>query len=621
MVNVLLVDDNQAFLDLCCRRLESISDFSVFTALGCDEALDLLESQEFDVVLSDYLLTCKDGLDFFERFESGFDIPLVLMTSQEDPELIEEAFEKGADEYVSKDLSSADYIALKNRIRNLIEGKESEKGDWTWFDDGSLLKQVIGLAPVSIKIKDSEGRIVLANEAFADVMETDVEDLIGETFESSSLTDEQVEVIEETDRHVLENDEKVNIDEQYLTNNLGEEIILRTTKIPFSPEGSSDEYVLTVASDITDQKRREQALENILSASREMAGARSIQDVAEVAVDALDHSREMDASGVALHDSNEGVFKTVAISQDKDIFSDLPELDQDASLAGEVFNQGEAKFYEDLSSEEVLNPDTDIQSEFIMPLGDYGVLISGSTDKRAFDREDINLIEIFGSRIEAALDRAQREQDLRERENQLERQNRRLNKFASIISHDLRNPLNIAKGYLDMSIDKYEDDEDLKEVDSALERMDRIIESLLTLARHTDDLNKEKVSMHEICEDAWSFSKVEGAELNIEDKFEVYADRDKLMHILENLFTNANEHGGENVVVTVGELENGFFIENDGDPIPEDLRQHIFEFGYTGSEEGTGLGLSIVKSIVEFHDWELELKHDESRGPRFEFKF
>jgi signal transduction histidine kinase len=176
--------------------------------------------------------------------------------------------------------------------------------------------------------------------------------------------------------------------------------------------------------------------------------------------------------------------------------------------------------------------------------------------------------------------------------------------------------LNIAKGYLEMAFDG--EDEDLKEVDSALMRMEGIVESLLTLARHTEDFDEEEVDMGQISREAWSFSKVRNAELVVEDDFVVKADRDKLMHVLENLFTNAAVHGGENVTVSVGKTENGFYVANDGEPIPEDIQDSIFDFGYTDSEEGSGLGLSIVKSIVDFHGWNVKLKQKE-KGPRFEF--
>lgn len=617
MVSVVFVGGDEAFLELCCRRLESVSDFSVSYVVGCESGLSFLEGTSVDVVVSVHPMSCDGDLDFLERVKSRWSVPVLLMVADRSSDLVESALGKGADDFVPRDLDEAGFRVLRNRVRNLAGSSDKGKDlDWLGGGDG-LLEQVIGLAPVSIKVKDGDGTIVLANDAFAGVMETSVEDLIGETFENSSLTDEQVEVIEETDRRVLENGERVDIDEQFLTDAEGEEVILRTTKIPFKPEGGGERYVLTVASNITEQRRRESSLEDILEASREMASAQTVEEVARVAVNALDASQSMDVSGVALYDEDNRVFRTVAMTQNTELFSEKPVFDEAGSLAGEVFRDQKPRFYEDLSTEDVWNPDTELSSEVIMPLGKHGVLISGSLEKSGFDSTDVYLMKLFGSRVKSALDRAEREKKLRVREDQLEKQNQRLNKFASIISHDLRNPLNIAKGYLDMAYNG--EDPDLEEVDSALKRMEGIVESLLTLARHTEDFEEEEVDMERLAREAWSFSRVDGAELVVKECFVVEADRDKLMHVLENLFSNASIHGGENVTVTVGKLDNGFFVENDGEPIPEDIRDNIFDFGYTNSEEGSGLGLSIVKSIVDFHDWNISLNHTD-KGPRFEFQ-
>jgi signal transduction histidine kinase len=72
------------------------------------------------------------------------------------------------------------------------------------------------------------------------------------------------------------------------------------------------------------------------------------------------------------------------------------------------------------------------------------------------------------------------------------------------------------------------------------------------------------------------------------------------------------------VTVTVGELDDGFFIGDDGPGIPEDERERIFDAGYSTREDGTGFGLSIVRRIVEAHDWEIRVTDGAEGGTRFE---
>ena len=94
-----------------------------------------------------------------------------------------------------------------------------------------------------------------------------------------------------------------------------------------------------------------------------------------------------------------------------------------------------------------------------------------------------------------------------------------------------------------------------------------------------------------------------------------------LKHIFENLFRNAIEHGSDSVIVCIGRLsETGFYVEDDGPGIPDDVREDVFEAGHTSERDGTGLGLAIVKRIAEAHGWEVVVTDGSDGGARFEFE-
>ncbi|MFD1643993.1 sensor histidine kinase [Halohasta litorea] len=98
----------------------------------------------------------------------------------------------------------------------------------------------------------------------------------------------------------------------------------------------------------------------------------------------------------------------------------------------------------------------------------------------------------------------------------------------------------------------------------------------------------------------------------------IEADDDRLGQLLENLFRNAIEHGGDEVTVTVGTMDDGFYVEDDGSGIPEDKRDSVFTAGYSTSEDGTGFGLSIVNQIAEAHGWDVGLTESKAGGARFD---
>ena len=228
--------------------------------------------------------------------------------------------------------------------------------------------------------------------------------------------------------------------------------------------------------------------------------------------------------------------------------------------------------------------------------------------------------------------------DITERERyrlELETQNARLEQFTGMVSHDLRNPLNIAKGNVDLARETG-DDEALDTVKSALDRMEDLIEDLLALARQGKPIDEtERVSLAEIVRDCWEMVDVADANLAVEGDMELAADPDRLQQLFENLFRNSVEHGstssrtqsgdsvehgGEGVTITVGPLadQRGFYVEDTGPGIPEDEQSEIFESGYTTSRQGTGFGLSIVTEIVEAHGWSIDVRESAAGGARFE---
>lgn len=103
---------------------------------------------------------------------------------------------------------------------------------------------------------------------------------------------------------------------------------------------------------------------------------------------------------------------------------------------------------------------------------------------------------------------------------------------------------------------------------------------------------------------------------------EIDADEPYLRHLFRNLLENAVEHGGPDVTVTVGELDDGFYVADDGPGIPTDERDAIFEEGYTtaGDNGGTGLGLAFVRKLAEVYEWDVTVAESEEDGARFEFR-
>ena len=202
-----------------------------------------------------------------------------------------------------------------------------------------------------------------------------------------------------------------------------------------------------------------------------------------------------------------------------------------------------------------------------------------------------------------------------------------VDRVASVISHDLRNPLDVARARLRAGRE-LDSDEHFEHVEQAHDRMERIIQDVLTLARGSDVVNPEQqVDLGDAVGEAWRMVETNGATLEVAaDLPTATADRDRVTRLFENLFRNAVEHGSDShsedgdagITITVDCLPDGLVVADDGVGIAPDERERVFEPGFTSDDHGTGLGLAIVARIADLHDWSVEVTDSEAGGARFE---
>ncbi|AQL42785.1 hypothetical protein BV210_08710 [Halorientalis sp. IM1011] len=213
--------------------------------------------------------------------------------------------------------------------------------------------------------------------------------------------------------------------------------------------------------------------------------------------------------------------------------------------------------------------------------------------------------------------------ELREHEQELAHQNEQLERIRSVVSHDLQNPLNVAKTTLDLAAEDFDDPDrrggvpdHLDRLGRALDRMDAIISDMLTMAEQGQRVAEtEPVDLELVARAAWEMAGDDHATLRIEDAPTIRADESRLQQLLENLFHNSVLHGDTDVTVAVGttaaESDDGsvvdLYVEDDGPGIPDEEYEKVFESGYSTAEEGSGFGLAIVDGIARAHGWEVEI--------------
>jgi signal transduction histidine kinase len=247
----------------------------------------------------------------------------------------------------------------------------------------------------------------------------------------------------------------------------------------------------------------------------------------------------------------------------------------------------------------------------------YGTLCFADTGERGevFTDTQRTFVELLTRWVSYELER-------QEARAQLQRERDRLEEFASVVSHDLRNPLQTATGRAGLLAEEIES-EHIPPLERALSRMEALIEDLLTLAREGMEVEGvEEVDLVALAEQAWETTDPDVATLQVDPgRLSVRADRSRLRQLLENLFRNSIEHGGDDVTVSLGALSErrGFYVADDGPGVPAGKREEVFDAGHTTSEPGTGFGLSIVSEIAAAHGWTVSVTDADNGGARFEF--
>ncbi|PAU83117.1 histidine kinase [Halorubrum salipaludis] len=415
----------------------------------------------------------------------------------------------------------------------------------------------------------------------------------------------------------------------------GSEVPVTLSLGPFERDGET--YLVATIVDVREERaqqaelhRRTRTLEALHEATQDLLKTTDREFAAEAAVEYVEEVLGHPIAAIWLYDERRDLLEpAVWTDAADDLVGDHPTFGPDSpSISWEAFETGDPAYVEDTHADpERHNPDSRIRSELILPLGRYGLINIGATDPDAFDESDLAVARLWAATVTMVFVRIERERQLRAREREIARERDRLEEFASLVSHDLRSPLNVATGNLDLLRERLRNEnEDLTEIDTvarSLGRMEALVEDMLTLARQGAAIDEtEAVALADLAAECWESVDTAAAELVVGDDLRFRADRSRLRQALENLFANAVAHAGESVRVEVGALPDGdgFYVEDDGPGIPADRRDEVFDAGVTTDPGGTGFGLKIVAEVADAHGWTLDLVDAADGGARFEFR-
>ena len=629
-VTVLCVDDEPSYADLIATHLERNDELIDATGVtSATDGLSYLDEHNVDCIISDYDMPGTDGLEFLETVRARDpDMPFLLFTSQGSEALASEAVSAGVTDYIQKSHGTQQYAVLAKRVRNAVERVRAKA---TADATQARTKRILDATSDAVLVSVAD-TVVYANPAAVDLFSAADSDELRDR-PLTDLVEPTADGGVETVERVVEDDQTAGQARRMIRTLAGNSVQASITACDVTWDG--DDGTVSVISDRSDTDEREHRLEALHEATRHLMAAEVHNEVAGIGVNAAAEIIGLDANAVHLINDDGQLEPVAATASARELVGDIPTFEQGDSIAWRVYERGEATAVPDVRLEEdVQNPETPIRSELYLPLGEHGLLIAASATVDAFNESDIVAGRVLAANMEAALAAVERDKQLRDREQELSTQNDRLEQFATVVSHDLRNPLNVAIGRLG-ALKEECDDDNIAAIEQALDRMQALIDDLLLLARTGDSITEmETVALGTAVEDCWEVVETGDAALVVDTDRKVQADMTRLKQLLENLLRNAIEHsaadsrrqssetdkhGSPGVTVTISDIPGGFAVSDDGPGIPDADRETVFESGYSTATDGTGFGLSIVSQIAAAHGWTVTLTESDAGGACFEF--
>jgi len=178
MFHVLYVDDEPSLLEIGKIFLERGGEFSVDTITSAPDALNLMQSANYDAIISDYLMPEMDGIEFLKRVRnSGNRIPFILFTGRGREEIVIQALNEGADFYLQKGGEPlSQFTELAYKIRQAVQRQRAEA---IIRDHERREQDIINFLPDATVAIDKNGFVIAWNRAMEEMTGISASDMLG----------------------------------------------------------------------------------------------------------------------------------------------------------------------------------------------------------------------------------------------------------------------------------------------------------------------------------------------------------------------------------------------------------------------------------------------------------
>jgi PAS domain S-box-containing protein len=606
MLSVLLVDDEPAILNLARLFIEKEGSIMVDTAPSATEAMEKMKENQYDAVVSDYVMPDMNGIEFLKMLRAQDDkTPFIIFTGKGREEVVIEAINNGASFYLQKGGdASAQFAELIHKIKLAVlqsrtkqELVESEQKYRSLY---SMVRLMCDNVPDLIWAKDPEGRYIFCNKSICEKIlnASDTNEPIGKS-DRYFGDRERKRHPKERDWHTFdtrcqESDDVVISSQkpgrfQECGRVKGDFLYLDVLKAPFWDDEHQMIGTVGCGRDITGERLIAEALKE------------SEEKYRVLVENSLDGILIQDFAGTILF-ANQTIRRVLELDNAEEIIG-KNSLDLLAPESREIAINDLMNVYQ--------GHDGYLQEYTVRIPGGRELTIEGLGTKIQFRGNAANLLA-----IRDITGRKQAEEALMV-------SNKKLNLLFSITRHDILNRLYVLSGYLELTRQQTTDPMIQSFVKAQTEAIDAIRHQI-DFARDYENIGQsapEWQNVREILMDGLSYLNTGVVGIHEElGNLEIYGDP-LLPKVFYNLIENSIVHGGSvsEISLSTRESEHGLTLiyEDDGCGIPCDRKTRIFERNTAGK---SGLGLFLVSEILSITNISITESGEPGLGARFEIR-
>lgn len=566
-----------------------------------------------------------------------------------------------ATKVIAKD-SSGKTIGTIGISRNITTQKSAEE-----TLNKSLHQQaaILNTIPDMAWLKDTDGRYIAVNEAYARTAGIPKESIVGKT-DYDLWPKHLADHYQANDRKVIEKNTSLSM-EEIQADSHGNEFWVKTFKTAVVNEAGEVIGTTGISRDITQHKlteetelNRRKMLEKVLELGKVVAETTDLRTTLEKIWHGIHDGLGFDRIAIFLYDPDQhtmnDTFGTDNNGQMIDHWDLSVPIGENNAFWNILQNPDGLYFTHDYESDNNISPGHEMYgvkdfAAVAVWSGEKPVAVlctDNMPSKRPISREQLEALRLYSSYAGLAIENARLQEALQkelaskqEFIDELASKNAELERFTYTVSHDLKSPLVTITGFLSYmekdakagNFQKFE--QDVLRIRSAVNKMEQLLRDLLELSRIGRIMNNPvNIPFRDIVRDA--IENVQGQAraantlINFQDgNITVYGDQIRLVEVLQNLLDNAikfTQGHTTNPVIQIGSFtdnanETIFFVQDNGPGIAPEYHEKIFGlFNKLSTEgEGTGIGLTLVRRIIEVHGGRIWVESQAGKGTTFYF--